>query len=675
MQTTTTTISSNGAVVTTTVTNAYKANIANFDCNGPKSCDGYWVTTDCVIDLYHGASASQIIHIVDKNGVPVDLNRLAKIDISFYNEYDCEVMSTGNGIDIENLQDSYDDKPLFEINKDNFYSMTNKMFAYNNVRVLRTDSVCPDEVDAIQIGMSDESEVGQIFFNPIKYNDDIFIEIFPNNINTGKITCFVNGLPQPIMFNDKIKLINVLDECDSCIVSISSYGYEFKNTYALIDSIRFYTSAGIRNKGMLKLYYSGMDIPKIAGPLKTTMNIQFNPNDKTEKGASYTINCITLANVNTNNKNEYEYLNMEKVTDYTYKFNVDTLNYAYAKEHYEDIVEDVTPIGCSSIRKGNYYGRNLDWIYSDTADFIITTPNRLGKYATIGFGALTSKINDKFVESGEYDRVYELLPFKILDGMNEAGLVVSINMVPLQEGVTQYSVPKIETKEELYSCMIPRFVLDYFDSAMEAANYIRDYVSVKPYSELNGIHIMIGDKTKTFILEFIDGNTNILDVSDKAFMTNFHLSYVMCNADGGVYTPEDKSKDISHDAIYVNNIESYGIGLERYNLINEHYYDLNTEKDMHDLLDALKYTRMYKEDTSPRWYTELTGTKKWGDIRVNTDVEVFNNIYLYMVEMYKNRTRSEPATRQTIHSIVYDMQNKTATAIFQENGKKYKFSL
>ena len=374
------------------------------------------------------------------------------------------------------------------------------------------------------------------------------------------------------------------------------------------------------------------------------------------------------------------YNDIAKIADYTYRLNCNYLDYAYAKQYFEAGDADIPIGGCSSVKRGNFYGRNYDWFYNNSVDFVVATPHAFGRYATIGFGGFSSKLTAEFVESGEYSDDYKIVPFKIVDGINEKGVVVNVNVVPTQKGETTGTTPLVDTKETLCNMMLPRFILDKFASATEAVNYLRDYVSVYNYNLLGelyhyDLHIMVGDATNTYLIEFVNNAMVITEISDKAFMTNFHLTGVTFNEDGSVYTPLDKDADATCDPISVNNIESHGSGLERYNLINSAYSGITSESAMIQLMNQLIYTNTYKEETNPRWFTEGVGDYESGDVTIGTDLTRFNEVFSIMQELYADRDRNTGKTWQTVHSCVYNINSRSVKVIFQESGDVFEFSV
>lgn len=375
----------------------------------------------------------------------------------------------------------------------------------------------------------------------------------------------------------------------------------------------------------------------------------------------------------------FPFTKIEKLKDYVFYTEFDELDYDSAKAYYEE--GNGEPAGaCSSFKKGNFYGRSFDWTYDNISDFIVRISHKDNRKASLCFGAMIAELTDSFVSKNEVSDMYKIIPFRIVDGINECGVVVNTNVVPAQKGATTGTAPAIEQKDRICNRMLPRYILDHFETAQEAVEYIRDYISVfsdaKFVADHNyDLHVMVGDKDKCYVLEFVNNELKI--VENAKAMTNFFISDVVFNNDGSVYTALDKSLNDAHDPMTVNNITSHGAGLERWNIINNYLNNHETigKEETSELLSLIKYSNAYKEETSPRWYSEATGDYGIVDITVSTPIYIGDIAFENMKESYKNRNRDKGDVWQTVHSVVYDIENRKAYVIFQEDGKELEFTL
>lgn len=175
---------------------------------------------------------------------------------------------------------------------------------------------------------------------------------------------------------------------------------------------------------------------------------------------------------------------ISKIKDYLYETYYDDIDYEYAKEYFESRSPRIEAFACSSFRRGNYFARNFDWTYNTDADFIVKTKARKGRHAVLGVASGMSELSNDVASTGEWIPAYKILPFMLVDGINDKGVVCNINVVPIDKadpiGLFNATTTEalIEEKEKICNIMLVRYVLDKFSTASEAVNYIRNYVSL-----------------------------------------------------------------------------------------------------------------------------------------------------------------------------------------------------
>lgn len=286
-----------------------------------------------------------------------------------------------------------------------------------------------------------------------------------------------------------------------------------------------------------------------------------------------------------------------------------------------------------------------------------------------------AELTDDVVASGVYNENYKIIPFKLLDGINEYGVFANTNVVPTQYGETTGTTPTVIKKLELCNLALPRFILDNFKTASEAIDYIKKYVSVYCYSPLysfykEDVHLMVGDKDETYVIEFVENEIKV-EKCDRPIMTNFFRYRVEWNDDGSVYTPEMHWEDASKDPISVNKITSHGNGLERHNLINgvlDQIADLDRE-EVRSYVKYLYYTNAYKE-VKPIWYSELAGENERVDITLDSSESIYKAAFEIMKDMFARRSRDTGDTWQTVHSCIYDLADKKIYLVAQEDDEE-----
>ncbi len=368
-------------------------------------------------------------------------------------------------------------------------------------------------------------------------------------------------------------------------------------------------------------------------------------------------------------KNAYD--SITKISDYLYEVNYNDINYEYGEKFINELYNRGERISgaCSSVRKDNMYGRNYDWTYDNSVSFIVRVPANKSRHASIGVSGSIKELTRDVVESRSFSEAYRGLPFVMMDGINDAGVVCNINVVPSGDmGITTGTNPGSPIRK----CAVEliRFILDNFDSASKAAYYIKDNVDVYAPRTKTGTdecHIMIADANKTFVLEFVDVIEDgrkihkcvVLEPYNK-FMTNFYLKDATMKPDGHVD---------------IDSVTDFAMGIERYNMIADAYESLDTSSPvgMTSLMNSLIYTKAYDSTVDPFWKTEFVGDNTsygFGVYTVRTPQSEMQEFLDFVIENYESRSRDTGTTWQTVHSSVYDMNSKTLYVISQENTTK-----
>ena len=363
---------------------------------------------------------------------------------------------------------------------------------------------------------------------------------------------------------------------------------------------------------------------------------------------------------------------IEFLRPYTYEAEYSKLDYGFAKAYYERLDTLPNMGGCSAFRKGELVGRNLDWTYDETPEYIVKTPANNGRHAVLGIASGFKNIDD----GSMWDDRYKVLPFQLYDGINDAGLTVSILVVPTDYG-SEPSQPLIQQKDSINGLMLSRYMLDNFSSAKEAVEYIRDYVSVyfstKYIRDFHYVlHYFVADAENTYALEFVDGSTKIINIRSVPYMTNFNLHAVIRNGSGSVLTPATRTRE--QDPVNSNKITPHGSGLERYNLINSKWPGIASKTDVEKLLKELNYTRAYLSSpnpSNPYWYTEFV----YGDLWCNSYPSAYEDAVKTASELYRTRSRLTGLTWHTVHSSIYDINKKELAVSFQEDSTQYIYTL
>lgn len=372
------------------------------------------------------------------------------------------------------------------------------------------------------------------------------------------------------------------------------------------------------------------------------------------------------------NKLKLANLRLKKLDDYLYY----TEYYDWDYDKAQDYIEKFAPkkFGCSSIRKGNLYGRNFDWHYDEGVDFVVKTLPTKGRHGSIGVGRVHGALTKDEVSTFEWNDIYDVLPFSVHDGKNDAGVYCNVNVVPSgDKGFTTGTNPGAE---RMCAVMLPRLVLDYADSALDAVELIQNYDiwAREIDGEMVEIHMMIVDATSTYVVEFVNNTVMIFSDQDddyedipnsKAIMTNFYYAgwngeiVTGFNTESGI-DPEDTT------------LSPHADGLERYSILSAAYENIEDEEDLLAAMTSVLYSNAYKQTTNPFWYSEFLGDYTeagLSDYTVCDPATKIQPIADYEIDIFNHRVR-DGKTWHTTHTCLYDISTGTMKVYSQENMEK-----
>lgn len=369
-------------------------------------------------------------------------------------------------------------------------------------------------------------------------------------------------------------------------------------------------------------------------------------------------------------------LKFDKITDYLFEVTYDSYehNIDKAKAYFAKYKPNLG--GCSSLQNGAFRGRNYDWIFDEEPEFVIHVPaNGDGRHASIGVAATTA-VTASDVESGEYLDMYDLLPYLTLDGMNDTGLTVNINVVGFGE-MGEFQMRTEDSSDDVCPLMVTRLLLDNAGSIDEAISMLQD-MDIFSLSTMEECHFMItgkqsaeDDTINTIVVELIPNaqkhyELSIIDynkgefVDNKPVMTNFHLTGFNGNVESATRHP---------------------MGLERYKLLMENYNQAQTLRGIMDLMKKVYYTRAYDLYIDNFWYSEYSGGEldmtNCGEKSLKGDVSAagpYAEKIQKQIDDY-NRGERDGSTWHTVHTSIYDTENAKLYVLPQEAGFPYEFGL
>ena len=311
--------------------------------------------------------------------------------------------------------------------------------------------------------------------------------------------------------------------------------------------------------------------------------------------------------------------------------------------------DDVEVFGCSSVRNGNFYGRNFDYFYNDTPEFIVHVDATEDRHASVGV-AIHNGLREVNLLRGEYHDQLSLIPNLTLDGINDAGVIASINVVP-GEGDTGALTGTNPSGEDLHAAYVVRYILDNADSADEAVELLRGRNIYGSAVDGMYLHVMIADEDKTYVVEYLDNQLVAEEkTGDQQIMTNFYTNLPALTENAA--------------------------GVERYQILQENYAQGDSMVGMRDLLARVKYSNAYAYSTDPLWMSEMIPQSM---IQANDPTvmaifaEKLDNVRKDYWNAVNNDRRAPANTSfwQTTHNSVYDIAEKKLRVTVQEDYTHY----
>ncbi|MCQ2796459.1 MAG: carcinine hydrolase/isopenicillin-N N-acyltransferase family protein [Bacilli bacterium] len=401
------------------------------------------------------------------------------------------------------------------------------------------------------------------------------------------------------------------------------------------------------------------------------------------------------------------YLHQIDYTDYVYDEKEETV--------YTEGANSMSMGGCVGIRKGNFYGRNFDNARRTMPEFVVSLPKKGDRHASIGI-ANSYVMREKGVLEGTYTQHdYEILPNHMLDGINDAGVVVNCNMVKEKDtGPLEHT--NIE-KEPLHVCFIPRLVLDNASSAAEAIELIKNRdihgsQIVPPFDETMTMQLLIADPKETYYVSFRDENPESTEETHISKMVVEKYTDINNDSEQLMTNFLKKVEGSSQKEDYPEN----SVGVERYEILKKGYDSVKDANDLRELMKTVRFSNFYQnyhafaDEDHPdfsgylNWWLSEEGTqtqikyfKEWiiedkqdpkelegdGDkaLILNGICDQLHDYETEFLPMYWSNIiadyRGEDMTGWiTIHNSIYDIEKRSLLLTVQENyNDTYKFTL
>lgn len=177
--------------------------------------------------------------------------------------------------------------------------------------------------------------------------------------------------------------------------------------------------------------------------------------------------------------------------------------------------------GCSTIAAQNaegevLFGRNFDWNSCDAMVVMSYPENDYASISTVNMDFIrqgTSGVAGLALKADEVRTIAAL--YAPLDGMNEKGFAISVNMIQDSETIDQNT-----EKPDITTTTAIRLLLDKAANVDEALVLLRQYDMHASMGMM--VHFAIADSTgKSIVVEYIN---NEMVVTETPAVTNFYLS-------------------------------------------------------------------------------------------------------------------------------------------------------
>lgn len=288
---------------------------------------------------------------------------------------------------------------------------------------------------------------------------------------------------------------------------------------------------------------------------------------------------------------------------------LDRLGTYLYKVTFDDIPDVITTLdddnvngACSSFVEDGKLHRNFDWDYSESLSFNVVCD---------GFEGMA--FNDNITKDNLDDTLIGQLPYRIVDGRNDYGIMVSEHI--LYNDWNWVGTGTIPTSRIPYLILSTIKTLDNFDTQM--LDILSNLYTPASRAEKGFLHqFLVTDGTTTYVIlppMSSSGSYVVVDATQNPKLTNFRWT--------------------SDATVVRTNLQDRPIGVERWNLM---------PCDLSDL----KFTTCYE---SPVWLSEFIG--EGGTTKDSTDAQL-TAIYNIAHALYEERER-DGLTWQTMHSIVY----------------------
>lgn len=145
-----------------------------------------------------------------------------------------------------------------------------------------------------------------------------------------------------------------------------------------------------------------------------------------------------------------------KLSEYLYEMTYTDYEPSAILEFLGNIDQIALGGACSVVRNGDFVGRNLDYYYCDMAETVIHVPAAPGRYASVGVASCLTDFTPDLIKKPPDSHYFDVIPYTVVDGINERGVYCSVNLVPFDCGATTGTNPGEDTTSSPISMCWPK---------------------------------------------------------------------------------------------------------------------------------------------------------------------------------------------------------------------------
>ena len=330
---------------------------------------------------------------------------------------------------------------------------------------------------------------------------------------------------------------------------------------------------------------------------------------------------------------------------------------------------------CTSCRNGNFVGRNFDWGYDDVDECVLHIPAAEGRLASIGVASwfFPQWMQDAF-------DVDAFLPELTMDGVNERGVAINVNVVPGGDNGWTTGTNSNATKR-LCAGFAVRTVLDNATNAAHAVEILqaRDIYSLNPLE----FHWMISDETESYVVECVSNALVVLKAKEaQPKMSNYYVSH---SPSVGEYEVVSANAELTADVHTPR-----AMGIERYANVSNGLDEVDSVEAMFTQMTNVWYKPKYLPGNEKKYWSDLNGApipgksdecftafdgpelnearnKAFRQIQANYE-EVMDYEAVYGI---RDTSAHDPTLTNgvvhTVHTSVYDIKKRMLRVVVQED--------